>query len=130
MITQLIIFFFVSLLIAIAAFVYSYILTGPGMILEHLYAEASTHWPAWLHKPVISCEKCVAGQLAFWLFPFWVTIKFDFEFDPVSHLLFICLTIYLVEMIKAIYTKMTKALPRIHQLQKKSSFTPPEIQHY
>jgi hypothetical protein len=43
-------------------------LTRPEMLLNGLYNWAEAKLPWWLHKPLITCYKCVAGQWAFWAY--------------------------------------------------------------
>jgi len=72
------------------------VLTMPGEILgfygdflERVYASRP-----WLAKPLGYCAKCFAGQVAFWSFPFYWP-----DFDPVRHLVAICGTILLTQII-------------------------------
>ncbi len=55
-------------IIGATAYVYAVVLQMPGEILAFMPRVASV-MPAWAHKPLITCQKCVAGQLSLWLFP-------------------------------------------------------------
>lgn len=109
----------ISFLIAVFAFVYSIILTEPHMLLNPLYkkldqffngatckreARQSKHW---LFKIIIHCEKCIAGQISLWLYTF--THIMEYQEYPIEtfflHMAFITMTIFLVCLIKNIYTK-------------------------
>jgi len=83
-----------SILLAIAAWVYCYILLKDGMILGWL-----ENWiarlPSWLCEPLGGCEYCVAGQMALW---FYLYRNF-YEYDLIEHILFITTTIFIVEII-------------------------------
>lgn len=95
-----------SLLIAIAAFVYSQILTDAEMILNPVYNyfdKKTTHKGTgkkhWLFKMLMHCEKCVAGQFSLWLY-----LVFHFqEYNALNHILFITFTIFLAAITKNIY---------------------------
>lgn len=103
------------LLIAIAGFTYSYILTQPGEIFaglnrvlsrlfktdERLNSGRPLH-P--LFKLLIGCEKCIAGQLAFWSY-LYVNIGDYGVLITIGHILFVCLTIFLAAVIKGIYKR-------------------------
>lgn len=84
--------------IAVIAYVYSVILTEPGMILSEFYKWIeSFKLPDWLFKPLIDCYKCVAGQMALWIFFFQPNYNFW------NHITFICLTIFFSIIINKIY---------------------------
>ena len=51
--------------------------------------------PEWLCEPLGGCEYCVAGQLALWYYLY----KNWHEYDIIEHILFITLTIFIVEII-------------------------------
>lgn len=108
----------ISLLIAIFAFVYSYILTQPQMLLNSTYRRLDVFFKTkerkekgkpifWLFKIILQCEKCVAGQIALWLYTF--THIDEYIENPIEifflHLAFITVTIFIVSVIKNIYTK-------------------------
>lgn len=107
-----------ALLIAITAFVYSYILVQPGEFFSKLFlildkffetdkraAEGLPPHP--LFKMIMRCEKCVAGQMAFWIYlvyclPYYLECQFDLI---ISHILFVGLSIFLTLITKNIYIK-------------------------
>lgn len=68
-----------SLLIALFAFVYAYLLTRPNALFNGLYNRADVFFKTDerlrngkplhpLFMLLIHCEKCIAGQVALWLF--------------------------------------------------------------
>ena len=102
-----------ALLIAILAFTYSYLLTEEKQIFNRLYnaleslltdANGRIHW---LFNVLIGCEKCVAGQIALWIY-FSQNI-FGYILDPfqtiLNHLFFVAFTIFFTALIKNIYIK-------------------------
>lgn len=102
-----------ALLIAIFAFTYSYLLTEENQIFNNLYnaleslltdANGKTHW---LFNVLIGCEKCVAGQIALWIY-FSQNI-FGYILDPfhtiLNHLFFVTTAIFFTALIKNIYIK-------------------------
>lgn len=83
--------------LALVAYVYAEMLTEPGMILNWLHAYLS-RLPDIIFKPLIGCYKCVAGQMAFWVYPLFVgytgtSIQSYFE-RLGNHLFFVSLTIF------------------------------------
>lgn len=88
---------------AVVAYVYCAILVKPGMIL-HWWAvlvekalvketltpvyERKEHW---LYKPVIGCEQCVSGQIAFWISLF--------QYDLFQQVFIICMSILITKTI-------------------------------
>lgn len=111
-------YFFYSLLTAIAAFTYSYILTEPGEFFGKIHMWISDYFkndqrmnegqplhP--LYKMIIGCEKCVAGQIALWSF-----LAFNYDNYSIkaafAHVLYVSLTIFLAAVIKGIYIKTIK----------------------
>jgi len=115
--TTLLVILIFSLAVAAVAIVYSCILTDADMLLGPLYTLSISHLPAWLHKPLISCERCVAGQMAFWMFPFWMSqyIAYDWFF----HICFISFSILFTSVLKAIYYSIIKQSPKAVFQQKK-----------
>lgn len=85
---------FDSILLAIAAWVYVYILLKDGMVLSWLW-NILDRLPEWLSEPLGGCEYCVAGQFALWYYLY----KNFYEYDVADHILFITLTIFIVEII-------------------------------
>lgn len=105
-------FIMLAFLLATIAFVYTCVLTEPGMILGRIYGWITTHLPSYLHKPLISCEKCVVGQWSFWLY-FYTS---DWNMTPdlsqvIVWLYFVSQSIITVAVIKAAYYKITGNIP-------------------
>lgn len=99
-----------SLCVALVAYVYSYVLTGPGMILNGWYnyldqwiGDAAEKPRIWLFKPLIGCFTCVAGQMALWVYLLAAYREYNFW----QHLVFVCLAIYLTSPVHKIYTWKT-----------------------
>lgn len=109
MIALLIILIF-SVAVAVIALVYSCILTDADMLLSKPYTLAITHLPEWLHKPIISCERCIAGQIALWMFPFWMS-RF-IEYDWFYHACFISQSILFTSLLKAAYYAIIRKSPK------------------
>lgn len=59
----------IVLYLAVTAFVYVDILTAEGMIFGKLHDWCVAKFPAWIHKPLISCAYCFGGQIALWYSP-------------------------------------------------------------
>lgn len=107
-----------GILIGITAFVYSQILTQPGEIFAGLYRRLDNFFNTdersckglGLHpvfKMIMACEKCVAGQMAFWFY-----IAFNYKeyltgdlLNLIPHILLIGISIFTAITIKIIYTK-------------------------
>jgi len=87
-----------SIEIAVFAWTISNILMSPGMILWR-YAEWLERIPVWLSKPLGLCEKCMAGQIAFW---YYVATSCDPLFSIVPALVFAVLTVFMVHVIDGI----------------------------
>ena len=83
-----------SILLGIAAWVWTYILLKDGMILGWL-GRWIGRLPDWLCNPLGGCEYCVAGQFALWYYLY----ENFYEYDLIEHILFITLTIFVVEVI-------------------------------
>lgn len=110
-------FLLTSMLIAITAVVYSYVLTQPGEIFAGLYKRLDTWFktderqmkfgkgPHPLFKLLIWCEKCVAGQWSLWIFLIcaWPWYQRGYLILIIPHVLFIGLTIFLALCIKKFY---------------------------
>lgn len=65
---------FLSAKIAVIAYVYSAVLTRHDMLLGKVFGYATqmaAEYPAteWLLKPLLICPRCVAGQMALWVYP-------------------------------------------------------------
>lgn len=83
-----------SILLGIAAWVYVYILLKEGMVLGWL-GKLIAKLPSWLGEPLGGCEYCVAGQMAMWYYLY----ENFYGYDLINHILFITLTIFIVEII-------------------------------
>lgn len=92
-----------SLAVAVVAYVYSQVLTDSGMLLNRVYNWSERTLPGWLFKPVIGCYHCVSGQMAFWYYLIIAIALNRFQYDPFQHILFICLTIFLISFIHKAY---------------------------
>ncbi len=110
--------FLFAFTVAITAFTYSYILTKPSEVFAWLYKSLNILFKNTeryqrgddmhpVFKLLIGCEKCVAGQLALWLFI--IVCRHTYLQDIISHMiihiLFIHTTIFLTTLIKSIYVK-------------------------
>lgn len=114
-----------SFLIAVSAFCYACLLTDPGMILNGLFKwlDFNMHYKkanktcsascsscaerGWIAKAafkiIIGCEKCIAGQVALWMYFFVCT-----KYQPLQHLFFVMFTIFITAVIREIYYKYIK----------------------
>lgn len=83
-----------ALLLGVCAWVFVFILMEDGMILSW-WGKVINKLPEWLSEPLGGCEYCVAGQMALWyyLYRYWGS------YDVAEHILFITLTIFIVEII-------------------------------
>lgn len=89
--------FFYAFLFAALGYVHVNILCDDDMIFGKLPNFTIEHgWPIWLRKITWACEYCVAGQVAFWSYPFL------FKYNLFEHFGFIALTILFVEGIVAL----------------------------
>lgn len=78
--------------LSIVAWVFVNILQDEGMILEW-WGRVLDRLPGKLAHPLGKCDRCVAGSLAFWLF------FLTGAYNPVRHLCFVSLTIFLVAFV-------------------------------
>jgi hypothetical protein len=101
----------IAALIGIAAFTISCLLMAQGEILAP-WALLISKAPRWMAKPLGACEKCLAGQAALWLFPFWFT---DGTYDAVIHVLFTTTAIFTAAMATATYSRITGNRPTEHR---------------
>ncbi len=95
--------FLFTIPIAVIGFVYSYILTMPGMIFNRWYRFLAEKAPTWLFYPLVHCEKCVCGQMALWLYPLVITGLSGCNYNAFWHLYFISQSILNVIILKAVY---------------------------
>lgn len=100
-----------SFLIAISAFVYTNILTEPEMLFNSLYNYLDVIFTGkyrFVFKILIHCEKCLSGQLAFWIY-LWVNYNFylsnNFLSAGLNHIFFISFTILIATILNIIYKK-------------------------
>jgi len=95
--------YLLALNIAVVAYVYSVILTEPGMILNPLYRwldSMNEKWlPDWAFYPLIGCSKCVSGQMALWYYVVTCT-----SYNLIDHILLISFTIFFVVLIDKLLT--------------------------
>jgi hypothetical protein len=77
-----------AILIGVAAFTYTVILTSTGMLFERARDFIEDKLPLWLCKPLITCPYCVAGQWSLWSYFYF----FDYCFF--NHIFFISLAIF------------------------------------
>ncbi|MFT4203491.1 MAG: hypothetical protein QM610_06205 [Chitinophagaceae bacterium] len=112
-------YYLVALTVGIGAFTYTHILVGPGMLLEKVNDWAQLHLPPWLYKPIIGCEKCVAGQWALWSY----IAVFD-RYDWKWHMLFTLLAIFLADIVTKIYYKF---FDNNTNGRKQAANVPPEV---
>jgi hypothetical protein len=108
MTNQILNILFLSFPIAVIALVYSCILTDGGMILSKIHGYCVTHLSPSIHKPMLTCDKCVSGQLALWLFIYLV--KCDYNFF--MHVYFIMQSILTTAILKAVYYAIIKQAPK------------------
>lgn len=93
-----------ALKLAVISYVYSVILTEPGMILSWWYKFLEElHLPEWIFKPLIDCFKCVSGQAAFWGYLVYTNGLEAYKYNPFEHLFLICFTILISIIIDKIY---------------------------
>ncbi len=100
-----------SFLIAVAAFVYTNILTEPEMLFNGLYnyldGKFIGKW-RFIFKILIHCEKCLSGQLAFWIY-LWVNYNFylssEFLSIGLNHIFFVSFAILIATILNIIYKK-------------------------
>ncbi|HJV19282.1 MAG TPA: hypothetical protein VJ552_05330 [Sediminibacterium sp.] len=120
-------FIVMAWLLATIAFVYSCILTEPGMLLGNVYGWITEKAPWYLHKPLISCERCVVGQWSFWLYFYLSGWNLHPNLSQVIGLLFfISQSIISVAIIKAVYYRITETTPPNRNIKRKIK-TPAEL---
>lgn len=120
--------FLVAWTLATIAFVYSCILTEPGMLLGRVFGWITEKLPWYLHKPLISCEKCVVGQWSFWLAFYLSSWNTSPDISQIICLLFfISQSIISVAIIKAIYYRITETIPPARNFNRKTIKKPAEL---
>ena len=90
--------YILSIQISVCAFVYVVLLTEPYYIFGDLYAYLETRLPWYIFKPIMGCEKCVAGQLSMWGYLYLNYLEYDLH-HAFTHVFFICLTIIITHII-------------------------------
>lgn len=61
-------FIIIGILSGVIGWTYSARLTDAEMILNWLYVFADQKLPNWIAKPLVTCYKCVSGQIGLWSF--------------------------------------------------------------
>lgn len=102
---NLILLNWLTLAIALSAFVYSNILTEPGQILNQAFDFLERHLPEWLFKPLMGCQYCVCGQWALWFYFYMCFIEHGAKYHWWLHLWFIMQTIFIQKIITYLYFK-------------------------
>ena len=87
--------------LAVLAWVFVHILQDEDMLFEW-WERVLYKLPKWLAHPLGRCDKCMAGSLAFWIFLFLG------DYNPVRHLCFVALTIFLVGLIDWLNSKFSE----------------------
>jgi hypothetical protein len=95
--------------IIIIAFVYGVILMENGMIMSYVYRFFQERINSeidqdWRFKFWLSCEKCIAGQMALWIYPIYFPY-WDFN-GLFEHVFFICSVILSVVVLKIAYNRI------------------------
>ncbi len=79
---------------AIVAWTVANILTAKGMILEPVH-NLIIKLPSFLHKPVITCPYCMAGQYMFWIY----LCRNPTTYNLLYHIWAVAFSIFVVEII-------------------------------
>jgi hypothetical protein len=91
--------------IIVIGFVYGVVLMENGMIGSYVYRHFENKYGGidedWRFKFWLSCEKCISGQLALWVYPF-INPYWCFQ-GFIDHVFFICASILGVIIIKRVY---------------------------
>lgn len=108
-----------TIFISITAFTYSYILTQPNeifgrlrIVLEQWFKHdqrlVAHKGPHPIYKMIMWCEKCVSGQLSFWIYLAWHYDQYlhgNILYNAIEHIFFTATTIFLTTIIKSLYIK-------------------------
>lgn len=94
-----------TLAIAISAFVFSNMLTDNGQILHNLSETLEEKLPEWIFKPLIGCQYCVAGQWALWFFLYYSIFE-SHEYKFYLHIWFILQTIFITKIVTEFYYRI------------------------
>jgi len=90
-----------AFLYACFAFVWVAVLVQPGNIFSWL-PPLFKKFPEWFRHVAFNCEKCLAGQLSFWI-PLFLGYK---SYDLFSHIYVVFLAIMFAAFIGRIYDKL------------------------
>lgn len=88
-----------SFTVAIVGYTWINLLISPGDILDFVAKfiksklDISKNWQAKLQKVLTECEMCFSGQLAFWLFPFFV------QYTILSHALAVVFAVFFAKIL-------------------------------
>lgn len=104
------------LAVALSAYTYAVILTEGPMILNplHRFLERNLYWHpvkgqmpyGWLFKPLIGCERCVAGWWGLLSFLYYSFVAKTVPYDPVCHLFVVLASIYCTRLFSKLYEKL------------------------
>lgn len=94
-----------TLAIAISAFVYSNMLTENGMIFHGLFEYLEERLPEWIFKPLIGCQYCVSGQWSLWFFLYYGIFEVS-DYVFYIHIWFILQTIFVTKIVTEIYYRV------------------------
>lgn len=95
----------ISIKLGVIAYVYSIVLTDAGMLLGNVYGWlsgiANRHPNSeWLLKPLMLCDRCVAGQFGLWGFVLGAWLKIHAVNVAIDIAFVISLTIVISQIIK------------------------------
>jgi hypothetical protein len=92
------ILFLFPLMCAISAYVISQILITQGMLLWPVFNffVKEHDMPEWLHKPLMTCSYCVAGQWSLWGY---IYLRWS-DYNLLHHIWVILFAIFSVEVIR------------------------------
>lgn len=91
-------------LIAVVAFTFSVLMTDQGDIFAWYYQlldkmKMKKRWYSHFANPLGWCEKCSAGQIAFWYYIYTSVFgNHDYRLD--GHIAFVCLAVFLTVVIR------------------------------
>lgn len=94
-----------TLAIAISAFVFSNMLTDNGMIFHDLFEWLEERLPEWIFKPLIGCQYCVAGQWSLWFFIWFAMFRAN-DYELYLHIWFIMQTIFITKIVTEFYYRI------------------------
>ena len=88
---------------SVVAFVYSGILTKPGEVFDFvpgLVVRLTSR--VWIHKVTFYCEKCIAGQIAFWAY----LVSSYQSYNPFTHVVVVSLSILMAAFFHKLWQKI------------------------